>query len=60
SACRDKIGLCNVNGRLESLYGSQSRLVISSKPGMGTEVKFFIPTQKAGRNDSGIYSAAGR
>jgi two-component system sensor histidine kinase LytS len=60
SACKDKIGLCNVNGRLESLYGSQSRLVISSKPGMGTEVKFFIPTQKAGRNDSGIYSAAGR
>ncbi|HHW01770.1 MAG TPA: sensor histidine kinase [Thermoanaerobacterales bacterium] len=60
SACRDKIGLYNVNGRLESLYGSKSRLAIFSMPGMGTEVKFFIPAQKAGRNDGGIYSAAGR
>jgi len=60
TAGRDKIGLCNVNGRLESLYGVRSRLTISSTPGMGTKVKFFIPAQKAGRNDNGIYSAAGR
>lgn len=56
---RDKIGLSNVNGRLESLYGVKSRLTIFSIPNKGTEVKFFIPKQKAGKLEN-VYSVAGR
>ncbi|MDI3480423.1 MAG: two-component system, LytTR family, sensor histidine kinase LytS [Tepidanaerobacteraceae bacterium] len=55
-----RIGLCNVNGRLESLYGTKSRLAITSAPGAGTKVRFLVPAQKAGRYYGGIYSAAGR
>ncbi|WP_422447176.1 ECF transporter S component [Thermoanaerobacterium sp. DL9XJH110] len=56
---RDRIGLSNVNSRLESLYGKKSRLTISSRPGSGTQVKFFIPAQNFRRSDNGIYGIAG-
>jgi len=40
---KDKIGLRNVNGRLESYFGKESCLRILSNYGTGTLVKFFIP-----------------
>lgn len=57
----DRIGLFNVNRRLENLYGPQSRLNITSKPMLGTIVKFFIPMaeSKWGEAD-GAYSTASR
>lgn len=59
--CGEKIGLFNVNARLENLYGSESRLRINSKLMKGTEVKFFIPsTERTWREAYGNYRAAGR
>ena len=40
---KDKIGLRNVNGRLENYFGKESCLRILSNYGTGTLVKFFIP-----------------
>ncbi len=40
---KDKIGLRNVNGRLENYFGKESCLKILSNYGSGTLVKFFIP-----------------
>ncbi|MGB9814003.1 MAG: LytS/YhcK type 5TM receptor domain-containing protein [Thermovenabulum sp.] len=58
---RENIGLYNVNKRLESLYGHESRLKISSKPMLGTVVKFFIPVSaKIWREDDETYRAFGR
>ncbi len=42
-ASKDRIGLWNVNGRLESYFGKESCLDIHSKHKLGTVVKFFIP-----------------
>ncbi|MDN5332277.1 MAG: two-component system, LytTR family, sensor histidine kinase LytS [Tepidanaerobacteraceae bacterium] len=57
----ERIGLFNVNRRLENLYGSQSRLKISSKPMLGTVVKFFIPVAEMNWGEvDGAYSTAGR
>ncbi|ADL06995.1 sensor histidine kinase [Thermosediminibacter oceani] len=57
----DRIGLCNVNERLESLYGEESRLKVSSKPMLGTVVKFFIPAAAENwREADGAYGATGR
>ncbi|WP_163528376.1 sensor histidine kinase [Halobacillus ihumii] len=36
------LGLYNVNKRLKHMHGSQSALHISSEPGKGTEISFFI------------------
>lgn len=40
---KDKIGLRNVNGRLENYFGKESCLKILSNYGSGTLIKFFIP-----------------
>ncbi len=40
------IGLKNLDKRLELLYGSRSRLTISSKPGVYTAVSFLIPIRR--------------
>ncbi|GLI50941.1 histidine kinase [Tepidanaerobacter syntrophicus] len=45
-ACKDRIGLWNVNGRLESYFGKKSCLEIYSKYKHGTVVKFFIPCSR--------------
>ncbi|MGB9838979.1 LytS/YhcK type 5TM receptor domain-containing protein [Thermovenabulum sp.] len=59
--CGEKIGLFNVNARLENLFGYESRLRITSKLMKGTEVKFFIPsTERTWREAYGNYRAAGR
>lgn len=56
----DRIGLFNVNRRLENLYGPRSRLKIMSKPMMGTVVRFFIPAGAGkGSEVDGAYGAFG-
>jgi len=40
---KEKIGIRNVNGHLESYFGKESCLRISSNCGSGTTVMFFIP-----------------
>ncbi len=37
------LGLSNVNARLISLFGAPSALQVASTPGVGTEVRFFVP-----------------
>ncbi|SEA87495.1 two-component system, LytT family, sensor histidine kinase LytS [Thalassobacillus cyri] len=37
------IGIYNVNRRLVQMYGNTSRLQISSEPGSGTKISFWLP-----------------
>ncbi|SNX55085.1 LytS/YhcK type 5TM receptor domain-containing protein [Thermoanaerobacterium sp. RBIITD] len=41
--CNEKIGLVNVNKRLQSYFGSESSLKFKSKVGQGTTISFYIP-----------------
>lgn len=42
------MGLNNVDQRLKSIYGQQSGLCISSVPGQGTTVTFWVPSPRGG------------
>lgn len=44
--CKEKIGLNNVNKRLVSYYGDESKLNIKSKLGHGTIIEFYIPNKE--------------
>ncbi|GGD01168.1 sensor protein LytS [Thalassobacillus devorans] len=44
------IGLYNVNRRLIQMYGHSSRLNISSEPGSGTRISFWLP--EAGKEET--------
>lgn len=44
---RSCIGLCNVDGRLQLLYGEEHRIVVESEVGRGTRVMIRIPVAKA-------------
>jgi two-component system, sensor histidine kinase YesM len=45
SGSTEKIGLRNVNLRLETYFGAESRLNIESSPGRGTSIRFTIPAE---------------
>lgn len=48
----DKIGVKNVSKRLQSFYGNMGQLEISSTPGLGTKVCFYIPLLKFDRSEA--------
>ncbi|CAM3561929.1 sensor histidine kinase [Marinicrinis lubricantis] len=41
---RNRIGMRNVHNRLQMLYGEEHGLKIDSKPGIGTTIRFSIPS----------------
>ncbi|GIP49659.1 hypothetical protein J53TS2_32500 [Paenibacillus sp. J53TS2] len=47
------VGLMNVNERIKSFFGGDSRLEVSSEPGKGTSLCIFI-TKRMGANDESV------
>jgi sensor histidine kinase YesM len=41
------IGLKNVRGRLEQMYGSEQRFTLTSAPGEGTRIQMWLPLRPA-------------
>ena len=44
---REGIGLKNVRGRLEQMYGAEQRFTLTSTPGAGTRIEIRIPREPA-------------
>jgi two-component system sensor histidine kinase YesM len=42
-AAGEGIGMSNVRARLKLLYGEEFRFQITSRPGMGTQVRIEVP-----------------